>query len=213
MMSFRRFAVGAGVEPAHSDLINDKLAGFVVNPYHLSISFSAPTRRVGVYTNSVRRFTTLQFSCPSRIRTSTNSTKNYRTTVILKGIQRKDRDSNPRTCYSCRFSRPVHSTTLPSFRFEVGHWKPYNWCASAYGLSTPVMLLHRTPTLSPNSDSNWGPNHYKWFALPTELSRHYSGVSNHALQTLILIYHQPLELDIVSNGPAYIWNVLNSQRF
>ena len=62
MMSFRRFAVGAGVEPAHSDLINDKLAGFVVNPYHLSISFSAPTRRVGVYTNGIRRFTTLQFA-------------------------------------------------------------------------------------------------------------------------------------------------------
>ena len=118
-MSFRRFAVGAGVEPAHSDLINDKLAGFVVNPYHLSISFSAPTRRVGVYSNGVRRFTTLQFSCPSRIRTSTNSTKNYRTTVILKGIQRKDRDSNPRTCYSCQFSRLVHSTTLPSFHLLV----------------------------------------------------------------------------------------------
>jgi len=48
MMSFRRFAVGAGVEPARSDLINDKIAGFVVNPYHLPISFSAPTRRVGV---------------------------------------------------------------------------------------------------------------------------------------------------------------------
>ena len=41
-------AVGAGVEPAHSDSINDKLARFVVNPYHLSISYSVPSRREGV---------------------------------------------------------------------------------------------------------------------------------------------------------------------
>ena len=33
-------------------------------------------------------------------------------------IQRKERDSNPRTREDQRFSRPPHSTTLPSFQAQ-----------------------------------------------------------------------------------------------
>jgi hypothetical protein len=36
---------------------------------------------------------------------------------------RRERDSNPRTCYSQRFSRPPHSTALPSLR------RKYRWQA------------------------------------------------------------------------------------
>jgi len=51
-----------GVKNVLEEATQDKgysIAGFVVNPYHLSISFSAPSRREGVYPSGVRRFTTL----------------------------------------------------------------------------------------------------------------------------------------------------------
>ena len=35
---------------------------------------------------------------------------------VLLVFWRRERDSNPRTCYSQRFSRPPHSTALPSLR-------------------------------------------------------------------------------------------------
>ena len=38
--------------------------------------------------------------------------------MIISCVQRKERDSNPRTREGQRFSRPPHSTTLPSFRVQ-----------------------------------------------------------------------------------------------
>ena len=38
------------------------------------------------------------------------------TPTLTLTVQRRERDSNPRTCYSQRFSRPSQSTTLPSLR-------------------------------------------------------------------------------------------------
>jgi hypothetical protein len=38
------------------------------------------------------------------------------TVVGFDLVLRRERDSNPRTCYSQRFSRPPHSTALPSLR-------------------------------------------------------------------------------------------------
>ena len=36
---------------------------------------------------------------------------------FIQGVWRRDRDSNPRRATNpCRFSRPVHLTTLPSLR-------------------------------------------------------------------------------------------------
>ena len=35
--------------------------------------------------------------------------------ILMSSIQRKERDSNPRTLAGQRFSRPPHSTALPSF--------------------------------------------------------------------------------------------------
>ena len=61
------------------------------------------------------------------------------------------------------------------------------------------------------TDLNRRPADYKSAALPTELARHYGGVSSKAA-VIVLIFHLPLDLDIVSNGPAYIRDVLGSQR-
>ena len=63
-------------------------------------------------------------------------------------------------------------------------------------------------TLSLATDLNRRPADYKSAALPTELARHYSGVSSKAA-VIVLIIHLPLELDIVSNGPAYFIDVLS----
>ena len=43
--------------------------------------------------------------------------------ILMSSIQRKERDSNPRTLAGQRFSRPPHSTALPSFLlpFSVLH--------------------------------------------------------------------------------------------
>lgn len=39
---------------------------------------------------------------------------------FIQYVWRKDRDSNPRRATNpCRFSRPVHLTTLPSFRIAA----------------------------------------------------------------------------------------------
>ena len=45
---------------------------------------------------------------------------------ISEYLKRRERDSNPRTCYSQRFSRPPHSTALPSLQ----KWKTtsFQWC-------------------------------------------------------------------------------------
>ncbi len=45
-------------------------------------------------------------------------TKNQRKFVGFDLVWRRERDSNPRTCDSQRFSRPPHSTALPSLRRE-----------------------------------------------------------------------------------------------
>lgn len=39
---------------------------------------------------------------------------------VFKKSRRK-RDSNPRTCYSQRFSRPPHSTALPFLQYVSNH--------------------------------------------------------------------------------------------
>lgn len=38
--------------------------------------------------------------------------------IDLQAFQRRERDSNPRTFDSQRFSRPPHSTALPSLRVQ-----------------------------------------------------------------------------------------------
>ena len=49
----------------------------------------------------------------------TASVSEKNSTTELRDNVRRERDSNPRTCYSLRFSRPMRLTALPSLRIGV----------------------------------------------------------------------------------------------
>jgi hypothetical protein len=55
--------------------------------------------------------------------------------ALVAGFQRRERDSNPRTCYSQRFSRPPHSTALPSLR------RKYRWQAETNKIIFNTLLF------------------------------------------------------------------------
>ena len=75
-----------------------------------------------------------------------------------------------------------------------------------------LAVYYSALALSLATDLNRRPADYKSAALPTELARHYGGVSSKAA-VIVLIVHLPLELDIVSNGPAYFRDVLAANVF
>lgn len=77
-------------------------------------------------------------------------------------IQRRERDSNPRSCYRLRFSRPAQSTTLTSLRRKAQ--------CSIISLLCLLRFLYRWPFLAAvHSTLSAGPISYiisRWPELP-----------------------------------------------
>ena len=96
----------AGLRPCHFFLLS--LWDYFMIPFRGSYILRSKPMRLR------RRF----FCSPNSQKQASlvRKTKNPRKFVGFDLVWRRERDSNPRTCDSQRFSRPPHSTALPSLR-------------------------------------------------------------------------------------------------
>ena len=89
-------------------------------------------------------FCCFEYSLEPSVQTRTKQQKPAQLCWLLN--LRRERDSNPRTCDSQRFSRPPHSTALPSLRRKSKTSKPKYEEIIEKHLKTPHCSLITLPT-------------------------------------------------------------------